>query len=370
MKIGKALPSKAIAALGVCLLAGMALLSACGDSASEGKPFDRAAFLTAMADNVIIPRLAQLDQSTTALQTATIAFSAAPSASKLAEVKENWRVAFLAYQYCASFNFGPGDLPIYGSLHDNVGIFPTNTAALEAEVLSGPSTGFYADRRGFLAIEYLLFASDEAATVAQFAEANGKRGTMLKALVADLQQKIHAVATEWPAYRAAFIANDGTDAGSSTAQLFNAFNAEFEFMKNYELGLPLGLRPGQTKAEPSKIETRYAPYGPIFLQAQLEAIGQLWAGTNQEGQAGIGFDDYLATVVGGDALVQASKAQYAALQMAAGKVPSQALSTLFAQEDASLLKLHTEVQKQSRYFKSDMASLLGIAITFQSGDGD
>jgi predicted lipoprotein len=323
-----------------------------------------------MADNVILPRMARLDQSTTALKTTTEAFVAAPSASKLGELKESWKAAFLAYQYCAAFNFGPGELPIYGSLHDNVAIFPTNTQAVEAEVLTGPTTGFYADRRGFLALEYLLFASDDAATVAFFSEADGKRSNLLKAIVADLQGKIHAAAIAWPTYREAFIANDGTDAGSSTAQLFNAFNAEYEFMKNYELGLPLGLRPGQTSPEPTKIETRYAPYGPIFLLAQIDAINKLWLGKTEEGQDGLGFDDYLATVVGGPILVTASKTQYAALQLAASKVPNQALSTLFAREDPSLLSLHTEVQKQARYFKSDMASLLGIAITFQSGDGD
>jgi hypothetical protein len=31
---------------------------------------------------------------------------------------------------------------------------------------------------------------------------------------------------------------------------------------------------------------------------------------------------------------------------------------------------HTELQKHTRFFKSDMSSLLGLAITFSSGDGD
>ena len=32
--------------------------------------------------------------------------------------------------------------------------------------------------------------------------------------------------------------------------------------------------------------------------------------------------------------------------------------------------LHDELQKSTRYVKSDMSSLLGISITYSSGDGD
>jgi predicted lipoprotein len=32
--------------------------------------------------------------------------------------------------------------------------------------------------------------------------------------------------------------------------------------------------------------------------------------------------------------------------------------------------LHTELQRHTRFFKSEMASLLSLTITFSSGDGD
>jgi uncharacterized protein len=43
---------------------------------------------------------------------------------------------------------------------------------------------------------------------------------------------------------------------------------------------------------------------------------------------------------------------------------------LVAQNHPTVDALHTELQKHTRFFKSDMSSLLGIAITFSSGDGD
>jgi hypothetical protein len=36
----------------------------------------------------------------------------------------------------------------------------------------------------------------------------------------------------------------------------------------------------------------------------------------------------------------------------------------------ALIDIHTELQKNTKNFKSEMSSLLGIAITYASGDGD
>jgi len=40
------------------------------------------------------------------------------------------------------------------------------------------------------------------------------------------------------------------------------------------------------------------------------------------------------------------------------------------QNDLNIEALYHELQIHTRYFKSDMSSLLGITITYSSGDGD
>jgi hypothetical protein len=70
-------------------------------------------------------------------------------------------------------------------------------------------------------------------------------------------------------------------------------------------------------------------------------------------------------------LVTATEAQWLQVKIALSLVPSNLpLSQLMQAGDLNVDALHTELQKQTRFFKSDMSSLLGIAVTFSSGDGD
>mgnify|MGYP007059449494 CR=1 FL=1 len=46
------------------------------------------------------------------------------------------------------------------------------------------------------------------------------------------------------------------------------------------------------------------------------------------------------------------------------------MSELITTDAGRLENLHTEMQKLTRFFKSELSSLLGISITYSSGDGD
>jgi hypothetical protein len=46
------------------------------------------------------------------------------------------------------------------------------------------------------------------------------------------------------------------------------------------------------------------------------------------------------------------------------------MSELIRSNPQALVALHTEMQKLTRFIKSEMSSLLGISITYSSGDGD
>jgi hypothetical protein len=76
-------------------------------------------------------------------------------------------------------------------------------------------------------------------------------------------------------------------------------------------------------------------------------------------------------VQGGQALVSSTLKQIETIKSTFKKIPtSPELASLIQSDNALLKELHTELQKNTRFFKSDMSSLLGIAITFASGDGD
>ncbi|TAE46251.1 MAG: hypothetical protein EAZ89_20445, partial [Bacteroidetes bacterium] len=201
-------------------------------------------------------------------------------------------------------------------------------------------------------------------------EAGQKRSSYLLAIAADVQAHVNQVHKDWETYEVDFITHDGTDAGSSASELYNHFVQSHESLKNDKVGLPAGLRAGQTGTEPTRVEAYYSGISVALIRAQVEATARIWSGKGINGIEGQGFADYLEEVEGGPALVADTKAQLAALTAALDALPEGRLSELVNSHPAEVALLFTELQKLTRFYKSDMSSLLGISITFASGDGD
>lgn len=358
----------------LALLTGLAC-----DNNSNGDPsdnFDRQAMLRNYADNLIQPAYTDLKTKTGSFFTATQAFQIAPSADMLNSLRNLWGSAYTSWQYANAYNFGPaGEEGLRKGLIEEIGTFPASESKIENAIIAGNWNleDFNRDARGFLAIEYLIFGNDQSddEILAAFA-GNPNRYAYLIALAGDIHDRVNEVLTAWNgAYREEFVQNDGTDAGSSTSMLYNEFVRSYEAIKNFKLGLPLGKRPGQVQAEPQLVEAWYSGASLAMLEHHLTAIGYIWYGRAKNGQDGIGFREYLEKVEGGPALIAETETQLTAVIVAIDAVPdSPALSEQIAGDKTKVEALYTELQKMTRYFKSDMSSLLGIAITFSSGDGD
>lgn len=349
------------------------------DSNSGGDPsddFDRQAMLRNYADNLIEPAYDDLKSKTGSLYTATQAFQVAPSADMLNTLRNLWLSAYTSWQYANAYNFGPaGEEGLRKGLIEEIGTFPASELKIENAIVAGTWNleDFNRDARGFLAIEYLIFGKGQSddEILAAFA-ANPNRYAYLFALAGDVNDRAGEVLAAWNgAYRDEFIQNDGTDAGSSTSLLYNEFVRSYEAIKNFKLGLPLGKRPGQTQPEPQLVEAYYSGASLEMLEHHLTAVGYIWYGRAKNGQDGIGFREYLEKVEGGPALIAETETQLTAVVLALDAVPgAPPLAEQITGDKTQLEALYTEFQKMTRYFKSDMSSLLGIAITFSSGDGD
>jgi len=342
------------------------------DDPPSSSSFDRSSLLQNFSDNLFIPALSDLDTETKELHTAVEAFTQAPSESLLTDVQREWEEAYLAFQYCNSLNFGPGD-GTFGTFLENTATFPVNTALTESYIAQGDASfsNFDRDTRGFLVLEYLTFdrSGDNAAIVSSFSDAN--RVAYLHAVADDLVTRCEDLRTDWQTYRNEFIENDGTGSGSSIALFYNEWVKSFEAAKNFKVGLPAGKRPGQVQPEPDQVEAYYSGRSLTFLRAHLQAVENIYFGIAKSGADGVGFDDYVRTTVGGDELVQETIAQWTVVKEKLGAVPtSPTFSELVANESTEVDELHTELSRHTRYFKSEMSSNLGITITFDSGDGD
>jgi hypothetical protein len=345
------------------------------DSKDPDNKFDRKAMLENFADNLVKPAFLDLQTQVSTLKMATDNFTQNVNASNLTAAQTAWENAYISWQFANAYNFGPaGEEGTRKGLIEEIGTFPVSSTKIENAITNNNANfnDFNRDARGFLAIEYLLFDlnNDNAKISNDFASQNRKN--FLSGAVNNLKSRVDEVVTAFnTTYINEFINNAGTDVGSSTSKFYNEFVRSFESIKNFKLGLPLGRRPGQIQAEPQLVEAYYAGKSVKMIKNHLTAVENIWYGRSKNGTDGIGFKEYLASVEGGNALISSTETQLIAVKNALNAIPeTPRLSTQITSNFAIVDNLHTELQKHTRFFKSDMSSILGIAITFSSGDGD
>jgi predicted lipoprotein len=340
------------------------LLWSCGSSEEVGSGFDRKTMLTLYADEFIIPTFAELKQQTAQLNSSIQKLSFQPTLENLTLAQTDWKQTMLVWQKANGFNFGPAS-DQFGKLDQNIAIFPISPEKIEQFVAKGDTAlqNFDRDSRGLMGVEYLLFGDSQAEVIAKL---SGTRAAYLRSISADVAKRVASVSDKWAQYRSEFLASTGTDGGSSASLLYNEFVGNFESIKNFKVGLPLGKRPGQTQPEPARVEAFYSGMTSELIKRNFASTLALWEGKNAAG-----WKTYLENVVGGKELIAATLVQIQATQKAIDALPNDVPFSVLCQEGDKLAEnAHTELQKLTRFFKSDMSSLLGIAITYQSGDGD
>jgi predicted lipoprotein len=337
--------------------------------------FDRAKMLENYAQNLIKPAYQDLQNSVNSLQVATTNFTQNPTLQNLSSLQVAWTNAYTLWQYANAYNFGvAGEQGLRKGLIEEIGTFPVSTEKIETAINTNTFNfnDFNRDARGFLALEYLIFDLNENQNNIVTAFANQSRKDYLLGVANHLKTRVDEVVNGWNAsYYNEFMGNVGTDVGSSTSLLYNEFIKSFESIKNFKLGLPLGKRPGQVQTEPQLVEAYYSGQSLAMLKEHLIAIENIWYGKAKNGTDGIGFKEYLESVEGGNALVQSTENQLQVVKNTLNAIPSSPrLSSQITTNATPLETLYTELQRHTRFFKSDMSSLLGISITFSSGDGD
>lgn len=339
--------------------------------------FDRGQMLKNYAENLILPSYKDAQSALDTLISNIDAFANNTTISNLENVQNSWVRAYSEWQYAKIYNVGPAaEAGFNKSLDEEVSTFPVSSLKIDDILATSQfnQNDFNRDTRGFLAIEYLLFAGinvDNNSVLSLF-QNQSFRKVYLKECALHIKSKIDNVTSKWEsAYLAEFTQNQGTDVGSSTSQLYNEFVKSFETNKNFKIELPLGLRPGQTQSEPQLVEAYYSGLSITFLKIHIQAIENTYYGKSKNGAKGLGFIDYLKSVTGGANLVESTLTQWSNVLSTLNVIPeSTPLSELINSNPQIVDDFRLELQKHTRFFKSDMSSLLGIAITFSSGDGD
>ena len=360
-----------------CLVAGLLVFSSCNPEGNNQVNFDRAAMLENIGTNIIIPNYTDLSDKMNLLQQAATDFKAAPDNPKLTTLQTTFKSAYLSWQKCSAFEFGPA---MQVSLRMSVNTFPTDSVQIQSNITSGSynlEAANNIDARGFPALDYLLHKRNEnnTAVLERFTtnpEAQAWKD-YLTALINDTKNLVDAVKNNWETsggnYLATFISNDGTDVGSSLGELVNQLNYDYEQLKNARIGIPAGKQTLGV-ALPEKCEAYYAGYSVELAIEQITAIKNLYLGAG--GADGIGFDEYLIALDakhGSGQLSDAIKTQLDLATTALQNVPDP-LSETVVNNQTVVNTAYTEIQKQVVLFKTDMPSAMSVLITYQDGDGD
>ncbi|MEM7036135.1 MAG: imelysin family protein [Bacteroidota bacterium] len=330
--------------------------------------------LSNLATNVIVPSYEDLETASQAYATAVSDFSQTPTEANLETLRTSLREFWHTWVSGASiYEFGPAQSLV---LRTAMNTWPVDENQVENNIAAGTwnlETASNVDARGLPTMDYLLNNDDAATTVASFTTGQDAANRMnyLENLQADLAGLITQVKSDWEgSYKATFEASQGTDVGSSTGFLVNQMSFDLEITKNGRLGIPIGKKSlGQIL--PEHVESYYGGYSASLAKAHIMSLQTLFTGDGNG--EGYGFEEALdaleAQHSSGSTLSEAINAQFATIltKMDALTDPlSDQISTQLTPVDDA----YNAVQQMVVLYKTDLASAMSIAITYQDSDGD
>ena len=341
------------------------------DTTPTNTNFDRGQMLKFYAESMIIPSYDVLNTQIADFSTKVEAFVTTPNLGNLQTARDAYKEVMLAYQHITVFDFGASEDDLGFILSDVINVFPVSVSKIENSI-SGANfvfNDFNRDARGLQAIDYLLYSEPTAeAVVAKFADVN--RGKYLSALVNQIKTLTEQAGNDWKNTKNDFSSNTSTSSGSSVAEFYNSFVYTFEKIKNFKLGLPMGKRPGQTQTEAARAECYYSGLSIELAKENMLVVENTWFGRTRNSTTGISFRDYILSVSGGEGLVNETQLQFKVINDKFSKVPNDRIESVLANNFTALDEAFLEISKMTRHLKSEMSSLLGISITYSSGDGD
>ncbi len=341
-------------------------VSGCGPTVP---PYDRAALLTEVANDVIVPGYQDVQTQSGMLNDATTALCATPSTDSLGTARNAWRETFLAWQRTLAYVFGPAEDM---NLGPEMAYWPTDPSGIEGQI--GGTTEITADfidslgagSKGLYAIEYLLFADADDATVTALMDT--RRCAYLSALADHVQRTSTTLFDAWSPTGgdyAGTLATAGADGNitypaelSAVAAVLNEIPQAIDEVKAMKLGKPIGHL---AAAMPDMVESPYAHASVEAMQANMEGIRTLWTGTTHD------FDDYLRTR--NPDLADMVLAQLDAADAALAAVP-EPLSDYAAGSDHSAGDAAYEaLGTLERTIAADVSTSLAVSISIPN-DGD
>jgi uncharacterized protein len=359
--------------LALCAVA----LFACGQiAAAEPVAADYRRLNLDLVDHHIVPRYAQLAETTARLEEAVVRHCRALDTDGPAALDEAWREAFDAWQGVQHLRFGPGEL-FMRSMRMQFWPDPRNTVGrqLDELVAAGDPAVLEAERfarlsiavQGFPAIERLL--ADGPAPVG-----GDYRCAVLEAVAGNVADMAADTLQEWQggerSYRT-MVAEAAKGAAhyhqdsEVTQALFKSLHGLMELLAEHKLNRPLGDSP--QAARPQLAESWRGKRSLDNLRINLEAAEAMYVGEN----GGNGFSHFVREVRGDVALDDLLRRAFVQTRATAASIALPLEEAVIDRvERKKLAKLLREASALKTLLAQRLTVALGIPLGFNSLDGD
>lgn len=358
-------------------LAGSALAGC--DSVEKKPEVDRKRVLADTAEKVIIPTYAELSAAAAKLSVDAAALRDAPSEATLVTAQASWKATRLPWTESRAFLFGPAKDAGFADEID----FTTDELEVETEAggTAEPTDAYLqnlgARKRGLQALEILLFEpTGNAAVLAKLTtgDAAPHRRAYLAALAARVAVKAAALHDAWDPAKGNFLAQL-RDAGSGSTTypeqkqavdaLLNAIVFGAEDISDNRFGKPLGVRDGGV-VQPASIISVRSGNDLAEIEAYWRGVAAAYECT-RGGVTGVSLSDAVkreSERADGEARIAIEQAT-----SSVGTVRAPYASAL-TDDLADVTAAREAARKVKNILASEVASILGLTIKFNTNDGD
>ena len=359
----------------IILISAASLLWSCvNDSKNENvDTYDVKKILVNAADNIILPQLLALKESTVEIQNALNDFNTNPDLSELTSLREKFKTGYLTWQSCSFINFGSNDFDV---LAYSLSTFPVNKESIDSfSTKEDPNLKWstYLDARGYPGFDYVLYDGEDNEIINKL---NSTLKTYCSKNIEFIRTKTDYAHNFWKnnveGYYTEFKSDGSKTVTSAFSQYINAFCKDLEVLKNEQLKAP-GGQEAYTFPLPHESEALYSGYSLDLFKAHLENLERIYKGEDLSGNNGIGFDDYLkelGTKRNDEYLNDLILNTFSTIEEKANELNG-SINDAAANQKSIVDELYANVKKLVGYTKTDMTYAFGVNISYEDPqDGD
>lgn len=329
--------------------------------------------------NVIVPTFDDMDRAAKAMQAAVTAVAGDPSQVNLDAARVAWRAARLPWKNSETFGFGPAmDLRLVVAIDQSpIDPLKVDEEINGAAVLTSAYVGeLGANRKGFHALEYLLFRAQDEGTVLALLTADTtavRRRELLKAYSDNFALQISTLRDAWLAVGGhrdlmLSVGADNPTYGTVKSVIDTLVNESVfvsEFLIKTRLGKPMGTATGGVPHAELE-ESGPSDNSIADLRGSVESIRNMYLGT-RDGTVGAGL-----TVLVAEQNPATDLAMQDALRAALAAIDAvpRPFATAVVQMNPALNRAVLAVREIKRLYATEIVAALGVTLRFNDNDGD